>query len=72
VAAYQAMTRWSTDHVPFPGAAARETVRMLVRDNGMINDRAHRRRPPGAPARHPLPVPTIIEFLRERSDRATR
>jgi polyhydroxyalkanoate synthase subunit PhaC len=39
VAAYQAMTRWSTDHVPLPGAAARETVHMLVRDNGMVNDR---------------------------------
>jgi polyhydroxyalkanoate synthase len=39
VAAYQAMTGWSDDHVPFPGAAARETVRMLVRDNGMITDR---------------------------------
>jgi polyhydroxyalkanoate synthase subunit PhaC len=39
VAAYQAMTGWSDDHVPFPGAAARETVQMLVRDNGMITDR---------------------------------
>jgi polyhydroxyalkanoate synthase len=39
VAAYQAMTGWSDDHVPFPGAAARQTVSMLVRDNGMINDR---------------------------------
>ncbi|MGY1617526.1 alpha/beta fold hydrolase [Geodermatophilus sp. SYSU D00691] len=39
VAAYQAMTGWSDDHVPFPGAAARETVRMLVRDNGMLTDR---------------------------------
>jgi polyhydroxyalkanoate synthase len=39
VAAYQAMTRWSTDHVPFPGAAARETVQMLLRDNAMITDR---------------------------------
>ncbi len=39
VASYQAMTGWSDDHVPFPGAAARETVRMLVRDNGMITDR---------------------------------
>src|ERR1700712_4604552 len=36
VAAYQSMTGWSDDHVPFPGAAAEETVRMLVRDNGMI------------------------------------
>ncbi|MGY1821094.1 alpha/beta fold hydrolase [Geodermatophilus sp. SYSU D00079] len=39
VAAYQAMTSWSDDHVPFPGAAAEETVRMLVRDNGMVTDR---------------------------------
>jgi poly[(R)-3-hydroxyalkanoate] polymerase subunit PhaC len=39
VAAYQAMTGWSDDHVPFPGAAARETVQMLVRDNAMVTDR---------------------------------
>ena len=39
VASYQAMTGWSDDHVPFPGAAAEETVRMLVRDNGMLTDR---------------------------------
>ncbi|WP_219414916.1 alpha/beta fold hydrolase [Pseudonocardia nigra] len=39
VAAYQAMTRWSTDHVPFPGAAARESAQMLLRDNGMLADR---------------------------------
>ena len=39
VAGYQAMTGWSDDHVPFPGAAAEETVRMLVRDNGMVTDR---------------------------------
>jgi polyhydroxyalkanoate synthase len=39
VAAYQAMTSWSTDHIPFPGAAARETVDMLLRNNGLINDR---------------------------------
>jgi polyhydroxyalkanoate synthase subunit PhaC len=39
VAAYQAMTGWSDDHVPFPGAAARQTVQMLVRDNGMLTDR---------------------------------
>jgi polyhydroxyalkanoate synthase len=39
VASYQAMTGWSDDHVPFPGAAARETVQMLVRDNGMVTDR---------------------------------
>jgi len=39
VQAYQAMTGWSDDHIPFPGAAARETVQMLVRDNGMVTDR---------------------------------
>jgi polyhydroxyalkanoate synthase len=39
VAAYQAMTGWSDDHVPFPGEAARQTVRMLVRDNAMLTDR---------------------------------
>lgn len=39
VASYQAMTGWSDDHVPFPGAAARQTVQMLVRDNGMLTDR---------------------------------
>jgi polyhydroxyalkanoate synthase subunit PhaC len=39
VASYQAMTGWSDDHIPFPGAAARETTQMLVRDNAMVNDR---------------------------------
>jgi polyhydroxyalkanoate synthase subunit PhaC len=41
VAAYQAMTGWSDDHVPFPGAAARQTVQMLLRENGMMTDRLH-------------------------------
>jgi polyhydroxyalkanoate synthase subunit PhaC len=39
VASYQAMTGWSDDHVPFPGETARQTLRMLVHDNGMITDR---------------------------------
>jgi polyhydroxyalkanoate synthase len=119
VASYQAMTGWSDDHVPFPGAAAAETVRMLVRDNGMLTDRltvggdpVHLRNitvpfltvranrdhivPPdataplidlvGSPDKHELPldaghmglvvgrtaarttVPTIIDFVRRRSD----
>lgn len=38
VAAYQAMTSWSDDHIPFPGAAARQTVDMLVRQNGLLTD----------------------------------
>jgi polyhydroxyalkanoate synthase len=37
--AYQAMTSWSDDHIPFPGAAARQTVDMLVRDEGLLADR---------------------------------
>lgn len=39
VGAYQAMTTWSNDHVPFPGAAARETLEMLVRENAFMCDR---------------------------------
>ena len=39
VSSYQAMTGWSDDHVPFPGAAAQETAEMLVRRNGMMTDR---------------------------------
>jgi poly[(R)-3-hydroxyalkanoate] polymerase subunit PhaC len=39
VASYQAMTSWTDDQVPFPGAAARDTARMLLRDNGMMTDR---------------------------------
>jgi polyhydroxyalkanoate synthase len=38
VAAYQAMTTWSNDHVPFPGAAARQTMEMLVRENAFMRD----------------------------------
>ena len=39
VAAYQAMTQWGNDHIPFPGAAARQTVEMLMRDNACMTDR---------------------------------
>ena len=31
---YQAMGQWTRDHVPFPGAAFRQTVERLVRGNG--------------------------------------
>jgi polyhydroxyalkanoate synthase len=37
VTAYQAMNRWSNDHIPFPGAAARQSVEMLIRPNGFVN-----------------------------------
>jgi polyhydroxyalkanoate synthase len=39
VAAYQAMTGWANDHVPFPGRAARETMELLVRENAFVCDR---------------------------------
>src|SRR3954452_5326499 len=39
VAAYQAMTQWSNDHIPFPGAAARQSASMLIDDNGFMTDR---------------------------------
>ncbi len=122
VAAYQAMTAWSDNHVPFPGAAAEQVVRMLVRDNGFITGRlavggdrvrlADVRCPfltvlasrdhivpaaaaaplidlIGAPDKHELrldaghiglvvgktaartTIPTIIDFMRQRSDART-
>ena len=37
VEGYQAMGQWTRDHVPFPGAAFRETVERLVRSNGLMD-----------------------------------
>ena len=34
---YQAMGQWTRDHVPFPGAAFRQTVEQLVRGNGLMD-----------------------------------
>ena len=36
---YQAMAQWSRDHVPFPGAAARQIVDELVRKNVLMTGR---------------------------------
>jgi polyhydroxyalkanoate synthase len=36
VEGYQAMSQWSRDHVPFPGAAFREVVEKLIRDNALM------------------------------------
>ncbi len=36
--AHRTMTQWTEDHIPFPGAAARQTVDQLVRRNGLMND----------------------------------
>jgi polyhydroxyalkanoate synthase len=37
VEGYQAMAQWSRDHVPFPGAAFRQLVDLLVRDNALMS-----------------------------------
>jgi polyhydroxyalkanoate synthase len=37
VEGYQAMGQWTRDHVPFPGAAFRETVDRLVRGNALMD-----------------------------------
>jgi poly[(R)-3-hydroxyalkanoate] polymerase subunit PhaC len=34
---YQAMSQWTRDHVPFPGAAFRQTVEQLVRRNALMD-----------------------------------
>ena len=39
VAGYQTMGRWSKDHIPFPGAVARQAAEMLVRENALVTDR---------------------------------
>lgn len=39
VSSYQSMTQWTGDHVPFPGAAARQCVQMLMRENALVTDR---------------------------------
>jgi polyhydroxyalkanoate synthase len=39
VDAYQAMAQWSRDHVPMPGAATRQIVEELIRDNVLMSGR---------------------------------
>jgi polyhydroxyalkanoate synthase subunit PhaC len=39
VEGFQAMAQWSRDHVPFPGAAFRELIEKLVRDNVLTSGR---------------------------------
>jgi polyhydroxyalkanoate synthase len=36
VEGFQAMAQWSRDHVPFPGAAFRQVVELLVRENALM------------------------------------
>ena len=35
----QAMGQWTRDHIPFPGAAFRQCVEMLFRENALVTDR---------------------------------
>ncbi len=37
VRAYQTMNYWNGDHVPFPGATARQCAEMLIHQNGMLH-----------------------------------
>jgi polyhydroxyalkanoate synthase subunit PhaC len=39
VAGHQLMNGWATDHIPLPGAVARQTATMLVRDNALMTGR---------------------------------
>jgi poly[(R)-3-hydroxyalkanoate] polymerase subunit PhaC len=41
VEGYQAMAQWSRDHVPFPGAAFRDVVEQLVRENVLMTGSMH-------------------------------
>jgi polyhydroxyalkanoate synthase len=37
VEGFQAMAQWTRDHVPFPGAAFRQVVELLVRENALLS-----------------------------------
>ena len=37
VESFQAMAQWTRDHVPFPGAAFRQVVELLVRENALFS-----------------------------------
>ena len=37
VESFQAMAQWTRDHVPFPGAAFRQVVELLVRENALLS-----------------------------------
>jgi polyhydroxyalkanoate synthase len=36
--AHRTMTQWTNDHIPFAGAAAKQTVDMFIRRNGFMTD----------------------------------
>jgi polyhydroxyalkanoate synthase len=37
VNAHQLLTGWATDHVPFPGRAARQVIELLMRENALVS-----------------------------------
>ena len=38
VEAYQTMTQWANDQIPFPGATMKQTIDLLNRENALLND----------------------------------
>lgn len=38
LSSYQAMTQWTRNHIPFPGATFRQTVEMFGQRNGFVDD----------------------------------
>jgi polyhydroxyalkanoate synthase subunit PhaC len=38
IVAYRTITEWAHDQIPFPGDLLRQMVRLLNRDNGIVND----------------------------------
>lgn len=39
IAAHQALNGWATDHIPFPGAAAKQTAEWFIQDNRLAENR---------------------------------
>ena len=68
---YQAMSQWTRDHVPFPGAAFRDSVDMLFRDNALVN-RSCTVRNPARRHRAQCPLPAAGRDRRDGSHRPAR
>ena len=72
VEGWEAMAQWSRDHVPFPGAAARQIIDELVRRN-VLDERANRaRRARGTAPRRSRRGPQRVCRARQRRSRARR
>ncbi len=60
VQGFLAVGQWARDQVPFPGAAFRQTVSLLIRQNALFAGVIPLGRTGGVPERHPLPVPQRV------------